>query len=93
MDEKPENDIFISSLRQNFINYKNIKIKIKNKLNDTQKKEIVKRNKEREKKFGFIYDKSKKPEEIIHDFIYENTEENANVPLEYIIKKIKSVKK
>lgn len=93
MDDKTENDVFISSLRQNFINYKNIKIKIKNKLKDTQKKEIVKKNKEREKKFGFIYDKSKHPEEIIHDFIYQNTEENANVPLEYIIKKIKSVKK
>lgn len=83
VDEKTENDLFISALRQRFIDYKNIKIVIKNKLKDKLKKEAVKRNKERHEKFDFIYDKSKALPQIIHDFIY-SIDDTANIPMDYI---------
>lgn len=92
-DDKPENDVMISSLRQLLVRHNNIKVQIKNKMKEKQKKESVKRNKEREEKFGFIYDKSKKPEETIHDFIYENTSDHQDIPIEYIKKKMSLIKK
>lgn len=87
VDEKPENDVFISSLRQNFINHKNVKIVIKNKLKDKIKKESVKKNLEIQKKFDFIYDKSKNTAQIIFDFI-SKTNEDVEIPLSYIESKV-----
>lgn len=93
MDDKPENDVLISSLRQLLVSHNNLKIQIKNKMKEKQKKESVKKNKEREEKFGFIYNKNKKPEETIHDFIYENSEDHPDVPIDFIKKKMLLIKK
>jgi hypothetical protein len=87
VDDKTENDLFISSLRQKYINCKNVKITIKNKLKDKLKKETMKRNKERHEKFDFIYDKSKDPSIIIHEFI-QSTDSMIDVPIEFIKTKI-----
>lgn len=87
VDDKPENEIFISSLRQKIINDKNIKITIKNKLKDKIKKEVMQSNIDRQKKYSFIQDKSKKPYEVIHDFIMTNNPE-ADVPVEFIKEKV-----
>ena len=89
VDDKPDNDVIISSLRQNFINEKNVKIVIKNKLKDKIKKEEMKRNKERQKTYDFVYDKNKEISEIIHDFILKSNKE-MDIPLEFIENKIKS---
>lgn len=91
-DEKPENEVFMSSLRQTFINHKNIKIVIKNKLKDKIKKEVVKKNKERQLKYDFIFNKEKSESEIIHDFIHENMD-GAEVPIEFITEKVKKYMK
>lgn len=87
VDDKSENDIFISSLRQQLINYKNIKIVIKNKLKDKIKKESLEKNKQRQKTFNFVYDSSKDPSEVIKEFI-DTTKEGIDIPLEFIKNKV-----
>ena len=86
IDDKPENDVFISALRQQFMNQSNVKIVIKNKLKDKIKKEESRRNHEREKKYNFIYDKEKSTPTVIQSFIQENNPE-VEIPLEFIEKK------
>ena len=87
VDDKTENDLFISSLRQKYIDHKNVKIVIKNRLKDKLKREDMKRNKERHEKFDFIYDKSKDPSQIIYDFIHR-MDDAIDIPIEFIQKKI-----
>lgn len=83
VDDKPENDVFISSLRQKIINDKNIKITIKNKLKDKKKKETMQLNIDRQKRYSFIQDKEKEPYEKIHDFIMTNNPD-ANIPIDFV---------
>ena len=82
IDDKVENDVFITSLRQNFINQKNLKISVKNKLKNKIKKEEAKKNKERQVAYDFINDESKEVPEKIKEFVMENVQ--ADVPLEFI---------
>ena len=87
MDDKSENDVFLSSIRQKFVGNSHIKLTIKNKLKDKVKKEQQKKHVERQQKYDFIYNKNKLPSEIIHDFIVANNE-GYDVPIDYIQKKI-----
>ena len=87
IDDKVENDIFIASLRQNFINQKNLKITIKNKLKDKIKREEIKKNKERKMKYDFISDKEKEVPDKIREFIMEEND-GADVPLDFIQKNV-----
>lgn len=87
MDDKIENDTFLSSIRQKFVGNKDIKLTIKNKLKDKVKKEQQQKHEERQEKYEFIYDKNKVPAEVIHDFIAANNN-GYNVPIEYISKKV-----
>ena len=90
LDEKSENDILLSSLRNEFSRNRSVKIKVKNKLKDKKKKEQKKTIQEREKKFQFIYEENtKKIHEIIHDFILETSPENIDIPMEFIQEKCK----
>ena len=87
VDEKVENDTFITGLRHKFINTKNVKIELKNKLKEKIKKEVAKKNKERNATYEFIYHEEKNPSEIIQEFIHTNNPD-VNVPLEYIQSKM-----
>lgn len=87
VDEKTENDTFITGLRHKFINKKNVKIEIKNKMKEKIRRDVVKKNKERARTYEFIYKKEKEPSEIIQEFIRTNNP-NVDIPLEYIQNKI-----
>lgn len=87
-DDKPENDIFLSSLRQQIINYKNCKITIKNKVKDKKKKEKIKERKDEEDKYNFIYDKND-TSQIIKSFINAESDNQNDVPIEYIEGQVK----
>ena len=89
VDDKTENDVFLSALRQEVINHKNCKITVKNKLKDKQKKEKIKERKEEDAKYNFIFSNSKNPSEIIHTFILSESDNEINVPMDYISDKIK----
>lgn len=86
VDDKPENDITISAFRKQFLNRKQIKIVVKDKLKEKRKKETSRKTKEREEAFQFIHETKKSKPEIIHQFIHE-VNGDVNVPLEYIQKK------
>lgn len=83
-DEKPENDVAISALRKQFINRKDIKIVIKNKLKAKRKQAEKQKIEKLENDYGFIYKGLSAPN-VIEQFI--RTEYDAEVPLEYIQKK------
>lgn len=83
-DEKPENDVAISALRKQFINRKDIKIVVKNKLKEKRKKEEKKKIEQLETDYNFIYEGLPAPK-VIEQFI--RTEYEAEVPLEFIQKK------
>lgn len=87
-DNKIENDVFLSSLRQQIVGRKNCKITIKNKLKDKKKKEKVKERKEEEDRFNFIYG-SHDPSEIIKEFINVSSDNQNDVPIEFIKEKVK----
>lgn len=89
VDEKPENDVFLSALRQEIINHKNCKITIKNKLKNKKKKETKKHIEDEKKRVGFIFDKDKKRANIIQEFIRVNSDNENDVPIEFIEKNIK----
>lgn len=86
VDEKPENDVFLTGLRHKFINDKNIKISVKNKIKDKIKKDAAIRNKQREEKYGFISDSTLPTCEKISSFLEQN---DQYVPKEFIEQKIK----
>lgn len=88
VDDKTENETFITGLRHKFINRRDVKIEIKNKLKEKIKKDVAKKNKERNDKYQFIYKKEKEPSEIIQEFIQTNNPD-VNIPLAYIQNKIK----
>lgn len=83
-DDNPNNDTFISSVKNYFINTKNVKVVVKNKFRNNRKKEVEKRNKEITDKYDFIFDKSLDKPEIIHNFI--KTVRNKDIPVEFIKK-------
>ena len=87
VDDKPENDVFLSSLRQEINGKDNVKITIKNKLKDKLKKESLKKNKDKQTKFSFIYDKEMHPCKVIQEFIRSTVSEE--IPLEFIEDKYK----
>ena len=87
VDDKVENDTFITGLRHKFINVKNVKINIKNKLKEKIKKEVSQKNKERNTTYKFIYNEEKEPSEIIQEFIRTNNPD-VTIPLDYIQGKI-----
>lgn len=87
-DEKPENGVFLSALRQNIIGHKNCKIVVKNKLKDKKKKEKRKERKEEEDKYKFIYDCTD-TSDVIKTFIDVSEENQTEVPIEYIRKQVK----
>ena len=89
VDDKPENEVFLSALRQEIIHHRNCKITIKNKLKTKKKKETKKRLEEDSKRIGFIFDENKKSSSIIQEFIHVNSDNEVDVPLEYIEKQIK----
>jgi hypothetical protein len=91
VDESPDNDTLITSLRHYFINEKRVKIQIKDKVKDKKKTDETKRNKDNKSKYGFINDKSKSAAEIIQQFILEK--KNKEIPLEIIDEKIKKYSK
>lgn len=86
-DTKSENDVLLSSIRQQIVNFKNCKLVIKNKIKDKKKKEKLKERKEEEKKFNFIYEKMETPD-IIKTFI-NVTEVECDVPIDYIREQVK----
>lgn len=86
-DIKPENDVFLSSIRQQIVNYKNCKLVIKNKVKDKKKKEKMKERKEEEDKFNFIFEKGD-TSDIIKTFI-DTTDNQNDVPIDYITEKVK----
>lgn len=87
VDEKTENETFITGLRHKFINRRDVKIELKNKMKEKIKKEVAKRNKERNETYEFIYKEEKEPSEIIQEFIRTNNP-GTDVPLEYIRSKV-----
>jgi DNA repair exonuclease SbcCD nuclease subunit len=89
VDEKTENDVFLSALRQEVINHRNCKITIKNKLKDKKKKEKVKEAKEENEKYSFIFEKGSKPQNVIHTFILSSTDNEVDIPIDYIAGKVK----
>lgn len=86
-DTKSENDVFLSSLRQQIVNHKNCKITIKNKIKDKKKKEKIKERKDEENMYGFIYENND-TSNIIKAFI-DVTDEQNDVPIEYIQEQVK----
>lgn len=84
VDDNPNNDITIASLRAQFINRKDIKLVIKNKLKKKRKTEEKKKIETIEKTYSFIHEKDSYPE-TIRKFIEE--EYHENVPLEFIQQK------
>jgi DNA repair exonuclease SbcCD nuclease subunit len=89
VDDKVENDNFLSALRQEVIDYRNCKITVKNKLKDKKKKSKVKESKEENEKYGFIFEKGSKIQNVIHTFILSSNDNEADVPIDYITDKIK----
>ena len=89
VDDKTENDVFLSALRQEVINHKNCKITVKNKLKDKKKKEKIKERQEEDEKYSFIFHNDKGPSEIIHTFILSESDNEIDVPIDYITDKIK----
>lgn len=86
-DEKSENDVLLSSLRQKIIGHKNCKITIKNKIKDKKKKEKAKDRKEEESKYRFIFGKND-PAEVIKEFL-DITDGEPEVPFDFIKEKVK----
>lgn len=87
-DDKIENDVFLSSLRQQIIGHRNCKIVIKNKLKDKKKRKEKKDSEEEESKYNFIYGKEDKSN-IIKSFINITSDNEEDVPVEFIAEKIK----
>lgn len=87
-DTKSENDVFLSSLRQNIVGHKNCKITIKNKVKDKKKKEKIKERKDVEDRFSFIYSKNDRSD-IIREYIHVTSDNQEDVPIEFIQSKIK----
>lgn len=88
VDDKVENDIFLSALRQQIVNHRNCKITIKNKLKDKKKKEKMKENKLDEEAFHFIFE-NKEPQDIIHSYVLTSTDNEMDIPIDYVTKKVK----
>lgn len=88
VDDKVENDTFLSSLRQNVINHKNCKITVKNKLKDKKKKEKAKKRKEEDAEYRFIFEKNQ-PQDTIHDYILKTSDNQNSVPIEYLTQQVK----
>ena len=86
VDEKPENNILISTLRQETNGYPNVKVTVKNRMKEKQRKEESKKLKEKKKQLGFVLEEESKPK-IIQRYIQETTSDEVTVPLEYIKEK------
>jgi hypothetical protein len=81
-NESSENDTYITSLRQYFINEKRVKIQIKNKIKDKKKRDETQHNSETNSKFGFIHDRSKSTAQIIQQYILVTR--NKEIPIDMI---------
>lgn len=87
VDEKPENDVFISSLRQELLRFQNCKLTIKNRIKEKKRKKKIEESQDENEKFSFIYE-NKKPADIIHDFIVTTENSDIDIPMEYICHKV-----
>lgn len=81
-DEKPSNDSYITSVREYFINNKQVKIIVKNKIHIKNKKSLQQQNKNMIDKFDFIMDKKENYAAIIQKFI--KTTKDKDIPIEFI---------
>lgn len=86
-DDKVENDVFLSSLRQQVVGRKNCKITIKNKIKDKKKKEKVKKTKQEEDQFNFIFDPDHS--DVIKRYINISSDNQNDVPIDFIRMKVK----
>lgn len=70
-DDKSENLNCLTMLKHKYMNNtRRVKIVVKNNLTEKKKKEELKRSHEMQEKYNFVRDKSKKPAEIIQEFIF-----------------------
>lgn len=88
VDEKSENDVFLSSLRQSILDYKNCKLTIKNRLKEKKRKQKEKEVKQEIEKVDYIFDDSE-PANKIQSYILTETKNEVNIPIEYIKDNIK----
>jgi hypothetical protein len=85
-DDSIDNETYITSLRQYFINDQRVKIHIKNKIKDKKKTDTIKRNVEIQSKYGFINDNSKTIAEKIQQFIL--IKKNKEMSIDTISEKV-----
>ena len=83
-DTKPENDVFLSSLRQEILNHRNCKITVKNKLKDKKAKDQKRKIDDEKKQVSFVFQDDMKPQNKIQQFIWEDSKHEVDIPLEFI---------
>ena len=88
VDEKSENEVFLSSLRQSILNHKNCKLTIKNRLKEKKKKQKEQEVKEERQAVNYIFD-NKTPADKIHEFVLNDTKNELDIPMEFIEDNIK----
>lgn len=81
-DDKIDNDTFITSLRHYFINNKNVKIILKDKLKKEKKRIEREHHVDTKNKFGFILDKSVSEATKIQEYIFKT--KNKEIPIDVI---------
>ena len=86
VNDNPNNDTYITSLRHYYMNEKRVILKIKNKLKDKKKKDEVAQNKDDDIMYGFVSDKNKSYAEILQEFILKK--KGVAIPLDFIEAKI-----
>lgn len=87
VDEKPENDVFISSLRQELLRFQNCKLTVKNRIKEKKRKKKIEESQDENEKFSFIYE-NRHPADIIHDFISATEKSEVDIPMDYICHKV-----
>lgn len=88
-DEKSENDVFLSALRQEIINHKNCKITVKNKIKDKKAKAQKKKIEDEKKQVSFVFQDDVRPQNKIRQFILEESNHEVDIPLEFIERHMK----
>lgn len=91
VDDKVDNDVFPSALRQEIINQSNCKIIIKNKLKNKGKKYKTIEDKNDNKRYDFIYAGGNRNNstDVIYKFIKEEIDYEIQIPREFIEERVK----
>lgn len=80
MDTKPENDIFIQTIRTYYLKMKGkVKITVKDKVKKEKRQKLVERNQKIANQYSFINDKKMTIPQIFQTFIREEYEEDLSL--------------